>query len=67
MIEHFILNKECVLVIEKILLSIAMIVMAIILSFFAKNIILIVTIWAIFGISIFFLFSDKDKENTRGD
>ena len=50
---------------EKIILSIAMITMAVILSFFVENIILLITIWAIFGTSIFFILLDRDKENTE--
>lgn len=50
---------------DKIISSLAMITMAIILSFFVENIILLVTIWVMFGTSIFFLLLDRDEENTE--
>lgn len=50
---------------QKILSSITMIGIAIILTFFSDEIITIVTIWLINGLSIFFLFFEKEEVHDR--
>lgn len=51
------------MLVEKGLLSLFIVVLAIISSFFIQNIILLVTVWIIFALSIFNLFFEKDTKD----
>ncbi|WP_143565198.1 MULTISPECIES: hypothetical protein [unclassified Sporosarcina] len=57
------LETEVFLLVEKGLLSLFIVVLAIISSFFIQNIILLVTVWIIFALSIFNLFFEKDTKD----
>ncbi|MDN3020173.1 hypothetical protein PH210_28940 [Paenibacillus sp. BSR1-1] len=50
------------MLLEKGFLSLLIVVIAIILSFFIQNIIVLITVWVISAISIFNLFFDKNPK-----